>query len=118
MASNSENVSIWWRHHDFEWKAIRARWIYVLWPLSLIVCAVWKTVTQRKHDVIITSLLHQNVATSFWRNNIVIIVSRVHLVRIEISGWSVNATNWYKVLGVTEMEYCNWGNNYETWTYI
>ena len=37
-------------------------------------------VTQRTHDVIITSLLHQNdVATSFWRNNDVIIMPRVHL---------------------------------------
>ena len=35
--------------------------------------------SQGTHDTIIISLLHQNeVATSFWRNNDVIIASRVH----------------------------------------
>ena len=35
--------------------------------------------TQWTHGVIITPLLHQNdVATSFWRHNDVIIASRVH----------------------------------------
>ena len=38
---------------------------------------------QRKHDVIITSVLRQNdVAASFWRNNGVIIASYVRRVSV------------------------------------
>ena len=47
--------------------------------LSRYVPVAWSVLTtQRTHDAIITSLLRQNdVATSFWRNNDVIIASRV-----------------------------------------
>ena len=59
MASNAENISIWWPHHDTKWNA------------SVIVHT--QSITQRTY-VMVTSLLRQNdVATSFWRNNDVII---------------------------------------------
>ena len=73
--------SLLFPRHIYPWNVLRGYfnkriWMRMLWRLSLH----WVNITasQRTRDAIMTSLLRQNdVATSFWRNNDVIIVSRV-----------------------------------------
>ena len=110
-ASNAENVSIWWRHHELNENLVhnnKAGHVFcrpLLWLLSWYPLFTVKSLqhisklgirrwnlqspdlqpfkpininSSQKHGAMITSSLRQNdVATSFWRNNDVIITSGV-----------------------------------------
>ena len=110
MASNTENVSIWWRHHDCKNMNIWNKYELHIIKTTKIPCQeldlsghTWPFLcTQRTHDAIITPLLRQNdVTTSFWCNNNVIIASCVrwadaNLNRTHLAnGWS---PVWYQAV--------------------
>ena len=80
MAGNAENVSIWWRHHGFGLLVcIIIRRSIFYWFLRKCKRDVTPLLSQRIHDAMITLLLRQDdVASSFWRNDDVIIMACAH----------------------------------------
>ena len=72
MASNAENVSIWWRHHgiggDFNIFAQILFYLFVRGTVGLFICCfcnVWKVLTNnRRHNIY--SVLYNGLITFSW----------------------------------------------------